>query len=315
MRYKKLGNTDIEVSRLCFGSLTMTPFQANLTVGEGARLIEFAYENGVNFIDTAEIYENYNYIREALKGIPRDKFVITSKTYAYTSQMAIDSVESAMKELGTDYIDLFLLHEQESEMTLRGHYEALEELFKLKEKGYIRAVGISTHKIAAVRASSQFKEIEVIHPMINKYGLGILDGTRDEMLKEISAAHDRGVGIYAMKVIGGGHLISEADDAIRWANEIEYIDSIAIGMQSRDEVINNISVLEDKDVDIEVKQRLRTHNRTIDVEDYCIGCGSCERRCQSNAIHVVDGMAVVNENCIMCGYCATVCPEFCIKVY
>ncbi len=64
----KLGNTGIEVSRLCFGSLTMTPFQANLTTEEGAYLIEYAYSRGINFLDTAEIYDNYHYIRRALKG-------------------------------------------------------------------------------------------------------------------------------------------------------------------------------------------------------------------------------------------------------
>ncbi|NLY20105.1 MAG: aldo/keto reductase [Tissierellia bacterium] len=315
MEYKKLGNTDIEVSKLCFGSLTITPSQANLSISEGSRLINFAYDNGINFIDTAEIYENYEYIREALKYIPRDKFVITSKTYAYTSEMADESLNLALKELGTDYIDLFLLHEQESEMTLKGHYEALERLFALKEKGYIRGVGISTHKIAALKASEQFKEIEVIHPMINKYGLGILDGTRDEMLDEIKKARTRGVGIYAMKVIGGGHLISEADEAIKWANNIEYFDSMAIGMQSEEEVLNNIAIINNREVSLEIKSKLRTHNRTIDVEDYCIACGNCEKRCQAEAIKVIDGMARINENCIMCGYCATVCPEFCIKVY
>lgn len=67
----KLGSTDIEVSRLCFESLTMTPFQANLSIKEGVYLIEYAYDKGINFIDTAEIYENYDYIKTALKGIRR----------------------------------------------------------------------------------------------------------------------------------------------------------------------------------------------------------------------------------------------------
>ena len=121
-----LGNTNIEVSRLCFGSLTMTPFQANLTIKEGAYLIEHAYNRGINFLDTAEIYENYGYIREALKGIKREDYIIATKTYAYTEEMARDSVELALKELDTDYIDIFMLHEQESIHTLRGHYDAIE---------------------------------------------------------------------------------------------------------------------------------------------------------------------------------------------
>ena len=139
-----LGNTQIEVSRLCFGSLTMTPFQANLSVKEGAYLIEYAYNKGINFLDTAEIYENYNYIREALKGIKRENYVITTKTYAYTEKMAKGSLELALKELDTDYIDIFLLHEQESKYTIKGHYDAIKYFLKAKEQGKIRAFGIST---------------------------------------------------------------------------------------------------------------------------------------------------------------------------
>ena len=89
MEKVKLGNTNIEVSRLCFGSLTMTPFQANLTVKEGAHLIEYAYNQGINFLDTAEIYENYGYIKEALKGIKREDYIIASKTYAYTDRKSV----------------------------------------------------------------------------------------------------------------------------------------------------------------------------------------------------------------------------------
>lgn len=105
---RSLGKTGIEVSNLCFGSLTMTPFQANLPIEEGGgKLIKYAYDRGINFIDTAEIYDNYQYIRYALEGIEREDFVIATKCYAYTKNMAKESLELALKELGTDYIDIF----------------------------------------------------------------------------------------------------------------------------------------------------------------------------------------------------------------
>jgi len=176
MERVQLGNTNIQVSRLCFGSLTMTPFQANLSIKEGAYLIEYAYEKGINFIDTSQIYENYDYIKTALKGIKREDYVIATKTYAYTKEMAKESLELALKSLGTDYIDIFLLHEQESIHTVRGHFEAIEYFLKAKEKGIIRAIGISTHRIAGVLAAKEVKEIEIVHPIVNKYGIGIQDG-------------------------------------------------------------------------------------------------------------------------------------------
>ncbi|MDO5725524.1 MAG: aldo/keto reductase [Tissierellia bacterium] len=305
----------VEVSRLCFGSLTMTPSQGNLSHKEGANLIINAFERGVNFLDTAEYYENYEYIRLALESIPRDEFIIATKTYAYDVNGAKKAFEDACKALNTDYIDIFMLHEQEDINTLNGHYEALEELFRLKELGYIRAVGISTHKVAAVRASLKFKEIEIIHPMINYKGLGILDGTKDEMLDAIKAAHKQGIGIYGMKILGGGHLIDTAEYAINWALDQEFLDSIALGMQSEEELISNICLFEGKEVPESVKDKLKTKNRTIEIEDYCTGCGKCVKRCQANAIDIIGGTAHINEKCILCSYCAAICPEFCIKVY
>ena len=309
-----LGNTNIEVSKLCFGSLTMTPFQANLSIAEGAYLIEYAYERGINFLDTAEIYDNYSYIKQALLGIKREDYCIASKTYAYTKEMAKDSLEKALKELGTDYIDLFLLHEQESIHTVRGHFEAIEYFIKAKEQGKIRAIGISTHKIAGAKAVKEIPEIEIIHPIVNKYGIGINDGSIEEMLSELKDLHNMGKGIYAMKPLGGGHLISELESSFNFVKNIPYIDSIAIGLQSKEEIDSNIHLLKYYTLPKSLKSELSKKNRKLIVADYCIGCGNCQRRCQQKAIEVIDGIAVPNDKCILCGYCATVCPEFCIKV-
>lgn len=314
MERVQLGNTGIEVSRLCFGSLTMTPFQAGLSVREGAYLIEYAYDKGINFIDTAEIYDNYEYIKTALKNINREDFHIATKTYAYTKEMARDSLDLALKELGTDYIDIFLLHEQESIHTVKGHFEAIEYFIKEKEKGKIKSIGISTHRISGALAARDVDEIEVIHPIINKDGIGIQDGTIDEMLKVIEEIHSMGKGIYAMKPLGGGHLIKEAEVAFNFVKSIPHIHSIAIGMQSTNEIDANISLLENGYIPEDLKVQISRKKRKLIVADYCIACGNCVGRCRQKGIDIIDGRATPNENCILCGYCAKTCPEFCIKV-
>lgn len=315
MEYRELGKTGIEVSRLCFGSLTMTKAQGNLSEKEATELLNFAYEHGVNFIDTAELYDNYPLIKGVFNDVKRENLIIASKTYAYSKEGARESLNNYLKAFKTDYADIFLLHEQEGELTLKGHYEALEELWKLKEKGYIKAIGISTHKIKAVRDALKFKEIEIIHPMVNMESIGILDGNIDEMMNAITEAKTQGIGIYAMKVLGGGHLISKSEDAIKWAVNNEKFDSIALGMQSKSEVLANVSLINKEDVPEQVKNNLRNTNRQIDVEEYCIGCGKCAAKCQAKAIKIIDGKAVINKDCILCGYCANVCPDFYIKVY
>ncbi len=314
MQNIKLGNSNIEVSRLCFGSLTMTPFQANLTVKEGAYLIEYAYDKGINFIDTAEIYENYNYIKRALKGISRKDFVIATKSYAYTEEMAKESLDLALRELDTDYIDIFLLHEQESIHTVRGHFDAIEYFLKQKEKGKIRSVGISTHRISGALAAKQVKEIEILHPIVNKQGIGIQDGNIDDMIEILGEVKKQGKGIYGMKPLGGGHLINDAESSFNFVKNINFVDSIAIGMQSTVEIDANIHLLEKGYIPEKLKDKLRSKRRNLIVADYCIGCGRCVERCKQNGIEVIDGIAIPNGNCILCGYCAKVCPEFCIKV-
>lgn len=309
-----LGSTGIEVSRLCFGSLTMTPFQANLSVEEGAELIRYAYSKGINFLDTAEIYDNYRYIREALKTIDRKEYVIASKCYAYTYDMAKKSLDMALAELDTDYIDIFMLHEQESIHTIRGHWDAIEYFIEAKKEGKIRAIGISTHRIEGVLGAMEVEDIEVIHPIVNMQGIGIQDGSIDDMLRTIERAYEMGKGIYAMKPLGGGHLINRAEEAFNFVRNIPFIHSIAIGMQSKDEIDCNISLIESGLAPESLKNNIEKKNRKLIIADYCIGCGNCISTCKHNGIKLVDGKAVPNENCILCSYCARNCPEFCIKV-
>ncbi len=134
MERVQLGKTNIEVSRLCFGSLTMTPFQANLSIKEGAELIQHAYKSGINFIDTAEIYDNYKYIKEALKGIDRKDYVIVTKTYAYSKELAKESLDLALKELNTDYIDIFYYMNRKVSIRLEAIMRPLNTFLKQRKR-------------------------------------------------------------------------------------------------------------------------------------------------------------------------------------
>ncbi|MCG8403334.1 MAG: aldo/keto reductase, partial [Firmicutes bacterium] len=241
MKYIELGNTGIKVSRLCFGGLVIGPLQAGLPAQAGAKVIRKALELGVNFIDTAELYETYPHIREAVKGLKKQP-VIATKSYAYSARGAKNSLEKARRELDLDVIDIFLMHEQESRLTLKGHREALEYYLSAREKGMIKAVGVSTHNIEVVEACVSIPEIEVIHPLINIKGLGIGDGTIERMLASVSKAFDCGKGIYSMKPLGGGNLLGSFAESMKFVLELPFIHSIAVGMQSVEEVINNVNI-------------------------------------------------------------------------
>jgi len=313
MQYNILGRSGIKVSRLCFGTLTMAPMQQNMTPEEGARLLVYAYNKGVRFLDTADLYDTYPHIRRALIDAP--DYIISSKAYCYDEKTASEALERAFRGLGRDYVDIFMLHEQESLYTLRGHEEALDYLVRQKELGHIGAVGVSTHFAGCVKAAVRFPQIDVIHPLINKGGIGIQDGDRALMEENIRLARDKGRGIFAMKPFGGGHLISSAYESLKYLAEADWVDSVAAGMQSLEEIDANVAVINGDANAEELMGRLHGRKRRILVHDWCEGCGRCAARCRQNAIAITDGRAVIDQaKCVYCGYCARVCPQFCIKV-
>lgn len=315
MDYRELGNTGIKVSRICFGGLTVGPLQRNMSFEEGGEVILEAFKNGINFIDTAQLYKTYGHIKYAIDRFDRSKVVVSTKSYAYDRNGAESAVKEALDELGTDYIDVFMMHEQESEHTIRGHYEALEYYLEMKEKGYIRAVGLSTHCVKGVLGALKYNEIDVVHPIINKNGLGIQDGNLEEMINAVKKFHESGRGVFGMKPLGGGNLISSIDECFDFILKQEYIDSIAIGMQSFDEVHDNINRINGVKSSDAIKNRLRKSDRKINIDSWCIRCGECVKHCSHNALTIEDDMVVVDRSkCVLCGYCSSYCKEFAIKI-
>ena len=314
MQRKMLGNTGIKVSRMCFGTLTVGPLQACLPVERGAAVLAHGIERGVDFFDTAQLYGTYPYLRRAMEISGRRDIVIASKTYAYTRKLAAQAVEQARRELNRDYIDIFMLHEQESIHTLRGHEPALEYLLEQKQRGVIRAVGASMHHIAAVEGACALG-LEVIHPLINLEGLGIVDGGRARMEAALQKARGLGVGVYGMKPLGGGNLFARAEECLRYALGLNCLDSVAIGMQSVEEVDANIEFWRTGTFSPRNRRALGEKTRRLHIDTWCEGCGACVRRCAQGALLLSGGKAVCeHQRCLLCGYCCTVCPAWAIKV-
>lgn len=314
MKYNELGKTGIKVSQLCFGSLTLSPLQKNLSLIKSEQLIKQAYEKGINFIDTSEYYNNYDKIKAGISSISNN-IVICSKTYAYEAKAARESVEKALRELNRDYIDIYCLHEQESHLTLKGHAEALIELTKLKEQGKIRAIGISTHYIAGVLAACEHPMIDIVQTITNYHGLGIVDGTMPEMLKAIKRLKDMNKAVYGMKPLGGGNLHRDIVKAFNYVKELSLVDSMAIGLQNKHELDFAVDYLCNNQYNKELLAELTKQQRKLHIASWCTGCGNCIRRCQQQALTLVDNKAVVDTTkCYLCGYCSQVCEEFCIKI-
>lgn len=302
-----------KISNLCFGTLTLSPLQKNLSVTDGAKLLKKAYEMGINFFDTAELYQNYAYIKQAFT--PNDNCVIATKTYAYSKEGAEKSLSDYLSQTGRERAEMFLLHEQESEHTLRGHFDALEYLFKKKEEGLICAVGISTHFVSAVLAALKYPQIDVIHPILNLRGIGIADGTRFDMERAIISAREKGKFIYSMKPLGGGHLIQNRQNALEYIKNLDFIDSVAIGIGDENELIFNYNFFNSLPISSEIANSTGSKNRSILIQNWCVSCGKCAKVCKSHALEIKNNKLTCDkQKCVLCGYCGAECENMAIKV-
>lgn len=318
MKLKKLGNTDILVSPIGFGVLTVGNTQLNLPLQEGAELVRYGLSKGINFLDTAQYYETYPYIREALKGTDYDP-IIASKSLVLSYEEMDDAIEEARRELNRDVIDIFLMHEVRHNGDFEDRRGAWKCLMDAKEQGRIKAMGVSTHHVDVAEKMIHVDECEVLFPLINKEGLGIRQGsgsgTAEDMAKAIEANAEKGKGIFAMKVLGGGNLSGNYLECLNYVSSLKGVQSMMLGFGKMEEVDVAVAFAEGtlpSDYAPDVSKK-KMH---IDQGD-CEGCGECLRRCPNHAIRWNDtGLASIDHTlCITCGYCAPVCPVRAILMY
>jgi aryl-alcohol dehydrogenase-like predicted oxidoreductase len=252
-----LGNTGLKVSKLGFGTVDFE-VPLNLSPEEGGRILMESYKLGVNFWDTSDDYGSHPHVASALKLTPRKEVVISTKTSAKSGEEARESLKSSLKELDTDYIDIFLLHYVKSDW-IDGCRRVLKELNEMKTTGIVRATGLSTHSVTVVREASQFEEVDVImticckasQALISKFPkhIPLEDGSIEEMFHAIKLAHKSGKGIVAMKVLGGTvrgpapPLAENYESSIRSIAKLDFVDAMVVGMRSLDEVKKNIKAI------------------------------------------------------------------------
>lgn len=315
MKRVKLGRGGVEVTELCFGTLTMSRLQTNMPPDEGAPVIRRALDLGVDFVDTAQNYQTYEHVAAAIRGMKR-KPVIATKSHARTYDDMKSAVEEAFETLEVERLDIFLFHLVRSEQDFLEREGAIQCLQEYKRQGRIRSLGLSTHTIEGLKPALNHPEIEIVLPCINLRGLGINDGTFDEFAPVLRELHAKGTGVYAMKPLGGGHLFNDVPAALDFVRGLDAVDAVAVGMKNAAEVEMNVCIFTDRPVPAELRERAgQVSRRLIIYHRICQGCGSCVEHCEQGALSLVDEKSVVDQSkCILCGYCASECPVFCIRV-
>lgn len=311
MKKIKLGNTGLEISEAGFGVLTVGNTQLNLPVDKGAEVLSYALEKGINFLDTAQAYETYPYIKKALLKSNKD-IVICSKSLNISYEGMKSAVEEARTDMNKDVIDIFLLHEVRHNGDFKKRSGAWEYLNQAKSKGLIKAIGISTHHVDVAEEIADCRECDVLFSLINFKSLGIrnggLTGTKEAMASAIKKASDAGIGVFAMKAFGGGNLTGHYIEALDYVYSLDGISSAMIGFGDKKEVDDIIDYLGGK-LEKNFIPEIKHKKMNIDQGD-CEACYACIEKCPNHAIFINEkGLVQIDhDKCLTCGYCAPVCP-------
>ena len=236
----KLGPMNVELSRLAFGTGTngsggSSNQTKKLGVAGLADLFRAGYDEGLTFWDAADQYGTHPHLKEALKSIPREKVTILSKTHSSTEKEMKADLDRFRRELGTDYIDIMLLH-----CMLDGDWPerkkgAMAVISEAREKGIVRTHGVSCHTLEALKTASRTSWVQVDLARINPAGVAMDadPNTVISVLREMKAA---GKGVIGMKILGAGKLRNRADECLQFALALDCVDCFTIGSESRAEM-------------------------------------------------------------------------------
>jgi aryl-alcohol dehydrogenase-like predicted oxidoreductase len=237
-----LGKSGIQVSLIGMGTGSVGSGQASnqtrLGVKEFTRVVRYALDHGIRFFDVADQYGSHVYLREALRGVPRDQYVIQTKTHATKLADARSHLERYRLELGVEYIDIVLLHCMQKTAWPHDHEGSMEYLMKAKDEKIIRAHGTSCHGMDPLRTSAKNPFVEIDLARVNPEGLIMDDKKPDEVASVLEEMHNAGKGIIGMKILGEGRINTpeRKDASLRYVLGLGTVDSFIIGFQSTDQV-------------------------------------------------------------------------------
>lgn len=311
----RLGRTDLMVTRSSFGAL---PIQ-RVSFDEARRLLVRAYESGINFFDTARVYsDSEEKIGYSLADVRKD-IIIATKSFAQDRKTLLAHLETSLKNMKTDYVDILQLHNpavlpdpEDPESTYAGLLEA-------RKKGLIRFIGITNHRIKEAMEAVASGLYDTMQFPLNSL-------SSDADLELIDTCKKADVGLIAMKAMSGG-LITNAASTFAFLRQFDNVVPIW-GIQRERELEEFLSYEKEPPVLDEAMWAVINKDRAELAGNFCRGCGYCLpcpagidiptqarislllRRAPYQQF-LVDGfkekMSLIND-CIECGHCKNNCP-------
>ena len=235
-----LGRTGIKVSRLAQGTGTVGVNKSSNQIRKlGDRgladLLVAGVGSGLNFWDLADQYGSHPHGKLALKTVPRDKVVILTKTHAATESEMRADLDRFRSEIGTDYLDIVLLHCMTHAGWPKERTGAMAVLSEARQKGIVRAHGLSCHDLGAMRTAAANTWVDVNLARINPAGAH-MDADPPTIISVLRAMKQAGQGVIGMKILGEGKLRGRIDEALQFALAQDAVDAFTIGAESPQEL-------------------------------------------------------------------------------
>lgn len=245
-----LGRTGVKLSRLGMGTGSMGGrVQTALGKRGFTDLVHYAYDRGIRYFDCAEAYSTFHWMAEATRGLPRERLFLLSKIDGRPEDI-LGRIDHHRQVFQSDYVDCMLVH-----CMVRGDWtdawkRVMDGFDQAREKGWIRAKGVSCHDLPALRAAVDSDWTEVHLVRMNPQGHHV-DGQVPEIWNQVCPPNDpapalaelkrmraKDRGVIGMKIIGNGDFQSAADreKSIRFAMSLPELNAVTIGMKSREEV-------------------------------------------------------------------------------
>jgi 1-deoxyxylulose-5-phosphate synthase len=250
-----LGKTGIKTTRLAQGTgyngYNHSSEQTRAGKQSFDRLVRYSIDEGVRFLDMADLYGSHPFVQDVIRGLPRNKFTLLSKIWPRKESWVTPSggakaeLDRFRKELNVEQIDIVLIHCMMNSTWPEEFARVRDELAELKQKGVVRAVGVSCHDMGALKAAAVHPWVDVILARINYRGGKdySCDGTREEVAAVLQTAHQHGKAVVGMKVFGAGKLVKpeEKDASLDYVLKSGLVDAITVGMLNPTEVQDTLT--------------------------------------------------------------------------
>ncbi|MBN1999269.1 aldo/keto reductase [candidate division KSB1 bacterium] len=249
----KLGKTGIEVSYLAMGTGTNGGKYHSNQIRMGLKpfisMARHAYESGITFFETAEMYGTQRYLGPALQEIPRKDIVLMTKIWVSGSNWAKtltveQYLRQARREMKTDYVDIVLLHCMTSEDWPQEFETFCYGLSKAKQAGDIRAHGVSCHSLAALKTAASSDWVDILLSRVNHAGRH-MDDKPEVVMPVLEHAHNRGAGVIGMKIFGQGDFETreERQKSLDYVCNSPNVDAMTIGFESEEQIDDAIGMI------------------------------------------------------------------------